>query len=247
MYGLSVGIVIVGTTLFFVWDKLFPEPTCFDKKQNGFEIGVDCGGVCSLRCASEVSPLTVEWAKAVPVDGATYDLAGLVLNNNIDNASRVLLYSFVLYDENGRQMGTVDGSTVAPLGGKFPIVVQNVALPKAPKNVTLLLKDTPHFRVKEVPTSPTVKVLERRYEVDSISRVYAKISNTKHAEINDLPVIVLLYDAKDNVYAVGSSVVPVFHKEETKEVSFTWTRPLREAPSRIVVYPIFNPFIAIGY
>ena len=87
----------------------------------------------------------------------------------------------------------------------------------------------------------------RRYEAGAISRVYTTLANTKRVVINDLPVRVVLYDEKDNAYAVGQTIIPTLEKEEVKEISFTWSPPLLRAPTRIGIYPIFNPFNAIGY
>jgi hypothetical protein len=47
------------------------------------------------------------------------------------------------------------------------------------------------------------------------------------------------------VYAVGQTVVPTLDKEQTKEIIVTWNPPLPFAPTRIDVYPIFDPFDAL--
>lgn len=247
LYALSLTVVISALIVLTMYDTLFPAPRCNDGKQNGYETGVDCGGGCALRCTQEVSPLSVVWAKSVRSGKNLYDLVALVSNANIDNASQELKYTFTLYDDVGKVLGSLSGTTVAPLDGKFPIIMQNVPLAKAPKNVVATLTDGPHFTVEENPTSPTVRVLARRYEEGSIPRVYTTIANTKRVEINNLPVRVLLFDAFDNVYAVGQTIVPVLPKEGVQELIMTWNEPFNQKPVRIEVYPIFNPFEAIGY
>lgn len=247
IYAVAVVIGVLAISIFLLRETLFPTPTCFDKKQNGFESGIDCGGGCLLRCEQEISPLTVLWVKAVHGGKDMYDLVAMVNNNNIENASLETGYTFSLYDEQGNISGFLSGSTTAPLGGKFPIIIQNITLKKAPTSVTLTLSDSPHYSVKESPSSPTIKIVDRRYEAGQIPRVYATIVNTKRAEINNLPVRVLLFDEKDNVYAVGQTVIPFLGKEEIKEIIITWNGPLLTSPTRIGIYPIFNPFDAIGY
>lgn len=247
IYGLVTAVITLTALVFMLRDTLFPAPTCFDRVQNGYEGGIDCGGSCALTCTQDVNPLTVLWAKAVRSGKNIYDLVAVVSNANIDNASRELGYTFTLYDDKGEMFGSLSGSTTAPLDGKFPLIIQNLPLAKPPKNVTVTLNDTPHFKVNENPASPTVRVLGKYYEAGSIPRVYATIANTKRLEINNLPVRVLLYDDSDNVYAVAQTVVPLITKEEVKEIIFTWNEPLPRAPSRIEVYPVFNPFNALGY
>lgn len=247
LYALIISIVALSLSLFLFHDVLFPEPTCVDKKKNGYELGVDCGGACALRCTQEVNPLTVVWAKAVPAGKGVYDFVALVSNKNIDNASRELGYTFTVYDSKGQVSGILSGSTTAPLDGSFPLIIQNVPLTTTPTSVTATLSDGPHYTVLESPSSPTIKVLERHYEAGAIPRVYATIMNTKHLEINNLPIRVLLFDEQNNVYAVGQTFIPTLPKEGVQQISITWKEPLPVAPTKINIYPIFNPFDAIAY
>ena len=208
IYALIGIVILVALAVFLMRDTIFPAPTCFDTKQNGYESGIDCGGVCSLRCTEEVKPLSVAWAKAVYSGGEVYDLVALVANSNINNASRELRYTFTLYNENGQKTGELSGSTVAPLDGKFPLILQNIPLQKAPANVIATLADGPHYTVTEKPTSPTVKIIDKHYEAGSIPKIYATVMNTKRLEITNLQIRTLLYDDKENVYAVGQTIIP---------------------------------------
>lgn len=241
-----VGIVMVASlAVFFLRGVLFPTPTCSDLKQNGYELGIDCGGLCDKKCTQEVVPLTSLWARAILVSTSTYDLVGLVSNSNIDNASRELGYSFTVFNNSGEIIKVINASTTAPLDGKFPLIAQNVTLTDEPAKVSLMLYDTDHYKVRESPTSPTVTITDRRYESENISRLYATITNTKRLEIRNLEVRAVLYDAYDNAYAVGVTVIPLLDKEARAEIVFTWDTPLEKEPTRIGIYPIFNPFDAL--
>jgi hypothetical protein len=247
IYALSFAVALSAVSIFLLRGTLFPSPTCVDHKKNGYEIDVDCGGVCALRCTQEVNPLTVTWAKALTSGQNLYDLVAMINNTNIDNASRQLEYTFTLYDAQGNVMTAFSGVTIAPLAGKFPVIIQNIPLEKKPTHVVATLKDGPHYKVQESPSSPTVKILGRHYEKDSISRVYATIMNTKRVEITNLPIRVVLFDEEDNAFAVGQTIIPVLPKEGVKEIVVTWGEVFKNPPTRIEVYPIFNPYDAIGY
>jgi hypothetical protein len=248
IYIVIVLVVLATGVVFFLRTSLFPEPTCVDGKQNGYEVGIDCGGVCALRCSQEVVPLSVLWSKAIRSGEGKYDLVAMINNSNIDNASQAVTYTFTMYDDKGVITGDeLSGSTVLPLDGKIPIILQNIPLAKAPANVVVTLHDGPHYTVTESPASPTIKIANRRFENGQKPRAYAVIVNTKQQEILNLPVRLVLFDEKDNAFAVGQSVVPFLEKEGIKEVVFTWNEPLPTVPTRIGVYPIFNPFEAIGY
>lgn len=245
LYGLIVSISVGALIIFFLRSVLFPAPTCSDKKQNGYETGVDCGGVCSLRCSVDVSPMVVLWSKAIQVSKNSYDVVGMVSNKNIDNASYRLGYVFTAYDNNRSVIRTLAGTTTAPVDGNFPIILQNVPFEEIPAEISLELHDTAHFSVLEKPDSPTLRILSRRYENGTIPRVYVTIKNTKQRTLEKLPVYILLFDSNDNVYASAGSVIPFLDKESVEELVFTWNAPFTVAPTRIGVYPIFNPFQGI--
>lgn len=247
LYALSVAVTLSAITVFVMREKLFPPPTCFDNKKNGYELDVDCGGMCSLRCRQEVNPPVVVWSKAVQSSKDLYDVVVMVNNTNVNNASRLLGYTIMMYNDAGKTIATFSGSTTAPLAGKFPIIIQNIVLTEIPKTVIATLTDGPHYSVQESPTSPTVKIVDRMYEQDSISRVYATVINTKHVEINNLNVRLVLFDDDDNAYAVGQTVVPRLEKEGFEKIVFTWKEVLPHKPTRIEVYPIFDPFRAVNY
>jgi hypothetical protein len=245
MYALAVFIFCTALGVYVLRDILFPTPTCFDAKQNGYESGIDCGGVCSLRCEQEIIPLTVLWSRHLRVATGTYDLVAMVHNKNINNASKALGYTFSLYNKEGGLLGEYSGTTTAPVDGDFPIIIQSATPTGTPETIAVHLNDTEHYSVEEKPTLPTVRVGNEEYEPGSIPRVYAMVMNTKRVVILDLPVRVVLYDADDNAYAVAQTVIPRLDKEEIKDITFTWNAPLPYAPTKIRVYPIFNPFVTV--
>lgn len=244
VYAFAISALLITFFLYIFRDTLFPSPTCFDGKQNGYESGSDCGGTCSLRCSEEVIPFSVEWTRAIPTSSSTYDLVAMVSNKNIDNSSRALGYYFLVHNDSGDIVAEIIGTTTSPIDGEFPIIKQNIHLSEMPKEIVVKLTDGPHFTVAEKPTSPTLRVLNTRYEEGGIPRVYSTILNTKRLTLSNLPVNVVLYDGDNNAFAVGETVIPFLDKEESKDISFVWNRPFAQAPASIRIYPIFNPFSA---
>lgn len=244
IYGILTSIIIILAGIYVFRDIIFPTPTCFDKKQNGYESGVDCGGTCSLQCRQNIVPLSVTWARAIKTGTSTYDFAALISNKNIDNAPRQVVYTFTAYDASGKEIMKVNGLSIAPIDGDFPIVEQNIFLAQEPYEISATINsDAPHYKVLEKPASPTLRVIDPHYEAGSISRVYATILNTKRILFRSLAVRVLLYDANGNVYAVGQTVVPTLEKEGNREVVFTWDKAFPVAPTKIRIFPILDPFL----
>lgn len=245
IYAVTTLFTVASVSVYLLRERIFPTPTCFDTKQNGYEVGIDCGGICSLRCYSEVTPLEVLWSRAIKTSSATYDLVAMVSNKNIDNASHDILYTFTMYNKKGGIIGEFKSTTIAPVDGDFPIIKQSIVSKQLPYKVTLQIEDRPHYKVNEKPTSPTLRITNEKYEPGSIPRVYALITNTKRTTVHNLPIKVVLFDGDDNAYAVGETFISRLEKEEAKEISFTWDSPLPYPPVRIRVYPIFDPFVAI--
>jgi hypothetical protein len=246
IYGAGVLVVLAIWGIYLLRGVLFPVPTCFDQKQNGYETGVDCGGVCSLRCQQEIIPLSVSWARAVPVSSNTYDLVALLSNKNVDNAPQNVRYTFSVYDQGGNLMATTSAVTTVPVDGDFPVVIQHVTFPKVPGEVTATLNaNVPHYTVAEKPTTPTLRVSPGTYEAGSVPRVYATVTNQKRIILKDIPVRAVLYDIDGNAYAAGQTVIPVLDKEASQDVAFTWAHPLPFAPTKIRIYPILDPFLGL--
>ena len=243
LYAFVVSSFIISSVLYIYRDTFFPAPTCFDNKQNGYESGIDCGGVCDLRCKDEVTPLSVIWTRFILVGPNTYDLIAMVSNKNINNAPKEISYTFFIYDKDGGNISFVDGKTIVPVDTDFPVIKQNIHINKIPSALVLKVNAGPSYKVSEKPTSPTVTVSNISYEKGDTTRVYANISNTKFTRLLDLPVRVILYGNDNNIFAVGETVIPLLDKQETKTVTFTWNFPLSQTPKVIRVYPIFDPFI----
>lgn len=244
IYASAVVFFIAASSLYVFRDTIFPEPSCFDAKQNGFESGVDCGGGCSLRCKEEVIPLSVLWSRALKTSSTTYDFVALISNKNIDNAPKEILYIFTAYDAEGKELYTSKGKTRVPIDGDFPVVLQNIPLSKAPTELGLQIQsEVPHYKVLEKPVTPTLRIAGTRYEAGSIPRVYATITNMKRLPFSNLPVRVVLYDALGNAYGTGETIIPYLGKEATQEVVFTWNGAFQESPTKIRIFPILDPFL----
>ncbi len=244
IYGLGVLIVIILIAVFSLRNVLFPTPTCFDGKQNGYEAGVDCGGSCSLRCSSQIIPLSVSWARAIRTSSTTYDLAGLIGNRNVDSSTQAITYTFSIYGPDGTLMAQMNGMTPVPVDGDFPVVVNKVFLPAPPSSVSLTVPGNALFyHVTESATNPTLRVTSTRFEEGAIPRVYATIVNTKRLRLKNVPVRAVLYDEQGNAFAVGQTIIDSLDKEGVANVVFTWNTAFSFPPTKIRIYPILDPFV----
>lgn len=243
IYGSSFVLVIIALSLFIFRDTLFPQPTCSDGEKNGFEVDVDCGGNCILRCKSEVIPLSVVWSRALQTNPDTYDFVALVANKNINNAPRTISYSFTAYDSNGQFILKKSGTTPVPVEDDMPIIVQNIVSYTRPEKVVLTIDQAPHYLAREKANVPPVRVVTSVYEPGETSRVYVRIQNTRLTDLFDVPVRIVLYDENQNAIAAGESLVERLEGEEEKTLVYTWTHEFTQKVARIRVYPVFSAFL----
>lgn len=73
-------VLVIGVPLFFV---LYKTPTCFDGKQNQNEKGIDCGGVCTRLCSSDIANPIVLWQRSFVVTDGVYNAVAYVQNPNV--------------------------------------------------------------------------------------------------------------------------------------------------------------------
>lgn len=236
LYGVSTAIFTLAVTGFIVTKFLLPEPSCFDGKKNGFEIGIDCGGTCALKCSSEIIPLQVLWARTLPVGTSTYDIVGLVANKNINNAPKAVTYSFTVFNKEGQTIFIKQGTTTISVDDDVPIMIQNVPLADIPFQTVLALSPAKHFATSEKNPIPPIRTLRTKIESGNPTRLYLTIQNTKQITFANLPVRVILYDDADNAIAAGQTVVPFLNKEEQKDLVYLWNSEFTSSVARIRVY-----------
>lgn len=242
IYGVAAILIVISFVVYQTRNILFPAPTCFDKKQNGYESGVDCGGICSLRCDSDISLVQVDWSRAIKSSGNTYDFVAMLSNKNINSAPLSLSYTFVAYNKNGEIIKSVTGDTIVIVANSFPVIKQNVALSETPVKVLLKLNQEPYYATLENPKTQSIRVNNFSYEPGSITRIYVDIENTTRNIYLKLPIRMVAFDEHDNAIAVGENILPSLDKEEKKQVVFVWHSPLLTSPTKVRAYPIISPF-----
>lgn len=242
IYAVAAVIFTVSFAVYQARTIIFPDPTCFDKKQNGYETGVDCGGTCSLRCTSDISMVAVDWTRAIKVSGNVYDFAGMLSNKNINSAPMSISYVFTAFNKNGGIIKTITGDTIVLVSGSFPVIKQNIVLSEPPVKLLLKLNQEPYYATFENPTVSSIRINNFMYEPGSITRMYVNIANTTRNVYLKLPIRMVAYDEYDNAIAVGENILPSLDKEEQKQVVFVWHSPFLVTPTKVRTYPIISPF-----
>lgn len=235
-------ISIVGVT--FVWLQFFnAPPTCFDKKQNGTEQGIDCGGSCTLVCTQLAGAPRVLWARAFQ-NGASniYTLTAYIENPNPSAGAKGVEYIFQLYDADNKLIIEKRGTADLPPVQTIPIVEPTVDVGNrivAHTEFSFNSKTQPVWS-KALPGSiPMLRVSRQQLSPDG-SRLDVTIDNTGISDATNVTLVAILYDTQGVARAASKSVVPAIAHKATEEVTFTWPMSnLHVARTEITLLPSF--------
>lgn len=220
-YGL--GIIILAVLAWTIWASFFnAPPTCFDGKQDGTELGIDCGGSCVLLCQNLEHQPTVEWARPFQTGTGTYTVAAYVQNSNIGAGAKNVSYSFQLFDAENSLVKEVDGTTDLPPVSVIPIVVPNINVGnRTVTQVQFAFSAEPVWYKVPVNTLPTLYVSQQNLASDG-SRLSATLSNQTLSDAANVTVAAVLFDANGVARAASKSYVADVPAQSSQDVTFTW-------------------------
>src|SRR3989344_1981077 len=119
----GVVLLVIGAGVFFFLNR---PGTCFDRKQNEGEVGVDCGRSCLRLCPFEVSGVITHWARALPAREGIYDVVAFLENPNVGAGAREFRYTFKLYDAHNALIGEREGKTFLNPKERFAVYESSI-------------------------------------------------------------------------------------------------------------------------
>ncbi len=221
-------VVVLPTVLHF--NK---PPTCFDKKQNQNELGVDCGGVCSLLCTNQYVPLNVLWSRFSKINDGVYNTLAYIENSNLSAGTKDLRYVFKLYGSDGFLLSERYGKVTVPPNKILAIFEPDLTTGKyAPQRVDFSFINNPSWfkqGSEEANITTNQIVLSRE---DSSPRLSAVITNKTVNPIKNIEAVGIVYNAAGNTLAFSRTVVDVLGDKESKTINFNWPTPFTETVAR---------------
>ena len=219
----GVGLVILVVLLYVVWASFFnTAPTCFDNKQDGTELGVDCGGSCSLVCADTAKDPIVQWARSMQTGPQTYTAAAYVQNNNLGAGAKAVAYSFQLFDANNSLVKEVDSTTDLPPVPLVPIIVPNISVgDRVVTHVQFAFAGQSVWHTVPAKSLPLLHLSQQNLVADG-SRLSATITNQTLLDAKNITVAAVLFDSSGVARAASKSLVPSIAAQSSSQVVFTW-------------------------
>lgn len=246
IFGILFGTIALIVFL-FVRNAVSETPTCFDKKQNGTERGVDCGGSCVLYCKGELLPVAVKYSRTFPVTDSVWSAIAYVENQNYDAAVSRIQYQFRLYDEEQRFIGERTGETYIGLTGPTAIFEGGIQVgSRVPKSVRFTFMSEPYWqrpdsRANEIVLLGEPGVLSNTETRPKLSGTVRNTSSLYTAR--DVEVVGIVYDVEGNAIAISSTIVSEIVPGEEVPVTFTWPSRFSAEGVKTEILPRFNPLI----
>ena len=238
-------IVLIGVAM-AVFPILNRPATCFDKKQNGNENGIDCGGSCQFLCKSDIVPLNTVWARAVKNADKSVNLVAYIQNQNKTAGVISANYKFTIYDTEGNIIKIEEGETSVPANGNVAIFAGPVDVGERKVQVTTFewISSLSFSSVTEDATQSVLETTSTELEkATTTTHLTANLRNLKRIEYNKVPVVVVLYDENENAVLVSRTLVDRISPEGTAIASFYWNIGIEEDITKIEVLPYFENFV----
>lgn len=242
----SIVMLFVAFVIFlFLIPIIFKKPTCTDGKQNGAELGVDCGGSCALMCENEVSDPVILWSRAFPVTGSTYNLVAYIENRNKNSAIFTTPYEFRVYDTNNKLLGRREGKTFVPPNQQFAIFESRFDAGQSQIKSVSFEFISPFVWIKKEPTLQALPISVSNIILDNNKDTPILSAVVHNDSIYDLPefdVIAILYDSDNNAINASKTHKDKLLSGRSLPVMFTWPEALTALPITKDVMVLINPF-----
>lgn len=239
-YFLFFFIVFLATTLFLIFKFFYVAPSCFDGKQNQGEEGIDCGGPCEIVCSFDVVDPIVKWKRFIKLRDGVYSAVVLIENANVGAEAFDIPYQIKLYDNEGILISERIGKIYIPDNRQFPIFETNFqAGGRLPERMTFNFL-TDNFKwVQKESLENGFSVLNTQFQEKNDSpRVIANIENKGTRDIDNLELVVLLYDDEKNLINSSKTFFDKLEKNSTERAIFTWPNLFEKEVAKIEIIPV---------
>lgn len=245
---LVIVLAVIAAGVYFTWFK--KQPTCFDRKQNQQEEGIDCGGPCALSCEQlTIKNIETEGVKILALKDNRYDLVAKINNPNPNYGLARLSYSFEAYDGNNQLIWQKSGvDFVLPHENKY-LIESNAAIDQTPARAELKIETVDKSqwqKLKDNFVSPDIYVHDRQLNLDyQPGGVQASgiIKNNSVFGFEQVFVTVVLFDKNKEILGVNKTEAQTVSAGEERYFSVFWPVSLPGETSVVEMTAETNVFL----
>jgi len=225
-YGTGFGVFSMLVLTLVYMTNFYQEPTCFDSRQNGAELGIDCGGACTRVCAFEVKKPVVQWARSFKVTQGQYNAVAYIENTNALVAAPEVPYTVSLYDTQGLIVQRT-GITILPADSVYPVFEARIDTQgRTPTQTIIELGDIPLW-VSAVSGRDQFTVQSRTLTgADVKPRLEAQVFNNAFIPVTNLEVVATIFDAQGNALTSSRTFIDTLGPKSAETAVFTWPEPI---------------------
>lgn len=221
-------LILAGISFIIFWKYWYAVPTCFDNAKNGDETGVDCGGSCTLICSDSAIKPIVRWdPRLFEVSSGLWSAIVYVENPNIDADAIYVPYTLTIYNEKNEILEERKGATILPKNKTVGIFEGSIIAidENKPKRAVFELGSNIIWKKNEDKDEKITITHSSILRLNSTPRVEANVKNNSTEEINNIELVVAIFDGSDNVIATSRTFVESLKKNESTNIFFTWPKP----------------------
>ncbi|MDP1688886.1 MAG: hypothetical protein Q8L47_02015 [bacterium] len=204
IYGVVYLIILFGIIYLVYISFLKPVPSCFDKKQNQNETGVDCGGECAA-CIGDTKNISVSLSS---IFFAKEPVALVRLSNpNNQVGSKSIIYTVNVLDSGGSILKTFNGETfVYPGDQEKNLVFPLIGIQEA-RSLRVTLGSPKWIRIEEF-SKPNISFAStpKRIENGHII-IEGDITNNETLLFDNIDIGALFYGSSGALVGVSKTAV----------------------------------------
>lgn len=233
--------IIFIITAYLLYDALYEPPNCFDKKWNGDEVNIDCGGSCSLMCESQVLDPIIRWTRVFEVAPGIYNVLAYVENPNPNAGVNKVSYRFRVYDNENVLLQERRGFAELPPKSVMPILENTLPVGQLEAARVAFEFTEPLVWYKQNLQSSMVALQDEQItRLEDSPRIRAIVKNTGVTPIRDLKIIAIVYDVNNNAVGASGTLFKEAPPNTDLEAFFTWPKPFNTEFSRFELIPVYD-------
>jgi hypothetical protein len=222
--------VIIGLFSFFIFYK---SPTCFDGKQNGDEVGIDCGGSCQYLCQNQAENPIIKWQRTFRLSEGVWSSLAYIENPNKEISTKNVHYVFKVYDSENILIYEKKGETSIPPGKSFAVFENGIGVgERIPSRTIFEFTENPKW-TRNASQEPELAISRQDLsQVSSKPRLDVAVLNKGKSSVSNVELTAIIYDKNGNVIGASRTIVDSINGGETAEAVFTWPEPFFGEPFR---------------
>ena len=216
---------MIFTGVYFAF--FYTPANCFDGILNNTELGVDCGGGCTLICSFTVRPPEIVWAESFKIVDGQYNAVAYIANKNKEAGTPALTYTFRLFKGN-EVIAERKGVTVLPPDSTYPIFEGRVLTKdnQVPTRTEIVLENADTWLPAKVGRSQFRTSGIELVGADSRPRLSVKLENTELTEAKSVEVVATIFNQEGKPLTSSQTRVDDFSARTEKDIVFTWPNPI---------------------